>query len=150
MNYTPLLMVVLVCTLSVGPVMAAEIGRVSYITIQQVEIELRNEQATIDVKYKIDDGIDLLVLLIGKADLKKKLQKILLYEDAEFQVVDLDHSILVINDASFDYGDGSYWFPEHRFGMVLPEIVIRTPQSTRSYTITNEFPNGIGYFRVPA
>ncbi|MDT8358386.1 MAG: hypothetical protein RQ758_07790 [Methanomicrobiaceae archaeon] len=150
MNYAPLLMVVLLCTLSVGPVTAAEIGRLSYITVQQVKIELRNEQATIDVQYKIDEGIDLLVLLIGKADLKKKLQKILLYEGAEFQAVDLDHAILVIDDASFDYGDGSYWFPEHTFGMILPEIVIRTPQTTRSFTITSQFPNGIGYFRVPA
>jgi hypothetical protein len=130
------------------PVMAADTDRYSYITVQQVEIYLFNDKATIDITYEIDDGIEFIVLLLGKADLKNKLEEIIDYDGAEFKKIELDHAVIEIENASIDYDDGSYWFPEHEFGITLPRLVVTTPQVKKEYTNTRVFPEGIGHFRV--
>jgi hypothetical protein len=130
------------------PAMAGDVGRYSYINVHSVNINLENEKATIDIFYTVDDGIRFLVLLLGKSDMKNKLLMVADFENANFQSVDLDHAVLVINNASNDNGDGSYWFPEHKFGIVIPKLVVKTPQVTRTFLVTDEFPNGIGHFKA--
>jgi hypothetical protein len=137
----------LICGI-VTPAMAADTGRYSYITVQQVDVYLYNGQATIDITYKIDDGIQFIVLLLGKADLKNKLGEIIDFNGAEFKKIELDHAVLEIENASIDYQDGSFWFPEHEFGIKLPRLVVTTPQVKKEYTNTSVLPEGVGYFRV--
>ncbi len=131
-----------------APVCAADTSRYSYIMVESVEIDLNNKQAEIQVSYEIDDGIELVVVLLGKSDLKKKLKTVLAFDEIRFQEVELDHAVLLIEDASFDYGDGSYWFPEHRFGIMIPELTVKSPQTERTFEMTDEFPKGMGYFGV--
>jgi len=100
----------------VTPAVAGNDGRYSYITVEDVTIRLVKEQAVVTINYQIDSGIGFLVLLLGKSDLKQKVLDILNFEDAQIQTVDLEHAVVVVNNASNDYGHGSYWFPEHKFG----------------------------------
>jgi hypothetical protein len=60
----------------------------------------------------------------------------------------MNRAILVLDDASLNYQDGSYWFPEHEFGIVIPFLSVNTPQTTREYSMTKIFPDGIGHFEV--
>jgi hypothetical protein len=140
-------LLLLICGV-VTPVMAADTGRYSYITVQQVDIYLYNEKATIDVTYKIDDGIQFVVLLLGKADLRNKLEDIIDYNGAEFKKIELDHAVIEIENASIDYEDGSYWFPEHEFGITVPRLVVTTPQVQKEFTNTSMLSEGVGHFRV--
>jgi hypothetical protein len=128
------------------PVVAADAGRYSYITVETVEIRLDNDRAVIDVNYRVDEGIQLLVLLIGKSDLKNKLNDIIKLDDARFKELELNHAVLVVDESSYNYGDGSYWFPEHEFGIIIPKLRVVTPQTIRTFEMTRSFPGGIGYF----
>lgn len=132
----------------VTPVIGVDTSKYSYINVECVDISLVNNCATINISYTIDDGAQWLVLLLGNSDLKNKLNQILNYENGKFIKTDMDHAIFEINDGPFDYGDGSYWFPEHEFGITIPALYVRTQQSTRNYTMTAEFPNGMGYFET--
>jgi hypothetical protein len=135
----------LICGMA-APACAADTSRYSYIMVESVEIDLNNDQATVQVSYEIDDGIELVVVLLGKSDLKNKLETILAFDEISFQEVELDHAVLIIEDASFDYGDGSYWFPEHTFGIMIPKLTVKSPQTERTFEMTDEFPKGMGYF----
>jgi hypothetical protein len=137
----------LICVM-VAPALAMDDQRYSYITVHKMEITVENNRATITIDYTLDEGIRVLVLLLGKSDLKSKLLKIVNYDDAYFQEVGLEHAVLVVDNASDDYGDGIYWFPQHSFNVLLPELRVRTPQTTRDYSMTNEFSGGIGHFHV--
>lgn len=121
-------------------------NKYGYITLEMVSIDLANERATVTATYTTDEAISLLVSVMGKDDLKKKLTAMLKFNNIRFVEVNTDHMIGVIDGASIDYGDGSYWFPEHEFAIIVPELLIKTPQATRSYNQTKVFPNGIGYF----
>jgi len=127
MKIRPLIVAILFFCICVSPVLSAESGRISYISIDHIDIELVDDVATINVDYRIDDIVSYLVMLLGKSDLKY-------------------NAILVVRGISYDYGDGSYWFPEHQFGIILPEIVVKTPQISRNFTNTDIIPHGIGYF----
>ena len=118
----------------------------SYITVKDVTIHLVKEQAVITMNYKIDDGVGLLVLLLGKSDLKRKVLDILNFNDAEVQRIDLEHAVVLVNNASDDYGRGSYWFPAHRFEVVVPSLTVITPQDVKYYENVSEFSEGLGYF----
>ncbi len=146
MKIRPLIVAILFVCMFASPVLSAESGRISYISIDHIDIELVDDVATINVDYRIDDMVSFLVMLLGKSDLKYKIGVALNFEDAKFIRADLDHAILVVRGISYDYGDGSYWFPEHQFGIMLPEIVVKTPQSSRNFTNTDIIPHGIGYF----
>ncbi|HQE09627.1 MAG TPA: hypothetical protein PLN60_04090 [Bacillota bacterium] len=130
----------------VTPAVAGNDGRYSYITVEDVTIRLVKEQAVVTINYQIDSGIGFLVLLLGKSDLKQKVLDILNFEDAQIQTVDLEHAVVVVNNASNDYGHGSYWFPEHKFGVVVPSLTIITPHDTKYYENVSEFAGGLGYF----
>jgi hypothetical protein len=129
------------------PAMAAgEDAKYSYVTVRDVNIELNKNQALIHVNYVLDDGTQLIVLLLGKQDIKNKLVKMLNYEDAKVSSIEMTHADLILDGISYTYGRGIYWFPCHKFNVVIPRLTVSSPQVTREYKDTSEFPNGIGYF----
>jgi len=131
---------------AVIPASAANNDKYGYITIQSVDISVDGSQATIKVDYVLDDPTRVIVLLLGKQDLKSRLLTVLNYDDAEIVNIDLDSAELVVDDVSYSYGRGVYWFPEHSFNVMVPYLRITTPQVTREYFSVEGIPNGIGYF----
>lgn len=136
--------IIIICT--AVPVMAANDERYSYITINDMTISLDKDQANIKVNYTIDTGTQLIVYLLGKQDLKNKLLKVLNYEDATVKNVEMNSAEIQINDISYDYGKGIYWFPEHEFNVVIPTLRVVSPQVTREYRNTKKFSDGMGFF----
>lgn len=141
--------VVLLCLLTLSmavPVMAANEDRYSYITVRDIQIQLDNGSAVIHVNYKVDEGTRFLFFLLGKQDLKNKLMKILNYEGARITRIDLSSADFTLEDAAYSYGNGIFWYPSHAFNIVVPELSVQSPQVTRNFTMTREFPSGMGYF----
>jgi hypothetical protein len=128
------------------PVLAENTDKYGYITIQAVDITLEEGKANINVRYTLDEPTRVIVLLLGKQDLKNRLLTVLNYEDAEIKNLDLNSAELVVDDVSYSYGRGVYWFPSHTFNVLIPTLRITTPQVSREYAFVNEIPNGIGYF----
>jgi len=128
------------------PVLAANDERYSYIKINDMTINLEKDQANIKVNYTIDPGTQLIVYLLGKQDLKNKLLKVLNYEDATVKNVEMNSAEIQINDISYDYGKGIYWFPEHEFNVVIPNLRVVSPQVSREYRNTKKFSDGMGFF----
>jgi hypothetical protein len=143
--YAVMLLILLSLSMAV-PGMAANADRYSYITIQDVQINLNNGSADIHVNYKVDEGTRFIFFILGKQDLKNKLMKILNYEDAQMNRIDLSSADFTVEDAALSYGKGIYWYPSHEFNIVIPTLSVKTPQVTRNFTMTKEFPGGIGYF----
>jgi hypothetical protein len=131
-----------------APAMAANDERYSYITVEDVKVHLDNDTAVIHVNYTVDEGTRFIFFLLGKQDLKNKLVKILNYENAKIQRIDLSNAEFVVDNAAYSYGSGIYWYPSHTFNVVIPKLSIQTPQVTRNFTNINQFPGGIGYFGV--
>jgi len=131
-----------------APAMAANDERYSYITVEDVKVHLDNDTAVIHVNYTVDEGTRFIFFLLGKQDLKNKLVKILNYENAKIQRIDLSNAEFVVDNAAYSYGSGIYWYPSHTFNVVIPRLSIQTPQVTRNFTNINQFPGGIGYFGV--
>jgi hypothetical protein len=140
----------LLCILCIGliiaPAIAANDERYGYITVDSVQIQLQNDTALVDVHYSVDEGTRLIFFLLGKQDLKNKLLKILNYDDAQIQHIDLSEAQLVVDGAAYSYGDGIYWYPSHQFNVIIPKLTVESPQVVRNYTNTNLFPDGMGYF----
>ncbi len=128
------------------PVLAANDEWYSYIKINDMTIILEKDQANIKVNYTIDPGTQLIVYLLGKQDLKNKLLKVLNYEDATVKNVEMNSAEIQINDISYDYGKGIYWFPEHEFNVVIPNLRVVSPQVSREYRNTKKFSDGMGFF----
>ncbi len=128
------------------PALAAGEERYGYITVKDVTVRLEKSDAVVTMNYTIDDGIGFLVLLLGKSDLKQKALDILNFNDTSVQHLDLDRIEVRVKDASNDYGQGSYWFPAHRFGVVVPSLTVISPQDVKHYENVSEFPDGLGYF----
>jgi hypothetical protein len=128
------------------PVIAVPADKYGYITIHDVEITLDGDQANINVNYTLDEPTRVIVLLLGKQDLKTRLLTVLNYNDADVKKVELNRAELVVDGASYAYGRGVYWFPEHSFNGIIPKLRVITPQVSREYSSTEDFPNGIGYF----
>jgi hypothetical protein len=128
------------------PVMAANADRYSYITVQDVQIKLNNGSADIHVNYKVDEGTRFIFFILGKQDLKNKLMKILNYQDAQMNRIDLSSADFTVEDAALSYGNGIFWYPSHDFNVVIPVLSVKTPQVTRNFTMTKQFPGGMGYF----
>jgi hypothetical protein len=72
--------------------------------------------------------------------------KILNYQDARVNRIDLSNAELIVEDAALSYGNGIYWFPSHDFNIAIPKLTVSSPQATRNFTMTREFPGGMGYF----
>jgi hypothetical protein len=128
------------------PAMAADDERYGYITVQDVSIQLKDDTAVIHVNYTVDEGTRIIFFLLGKQDLKNKLNHILNYDSAQMRRINLSSAEFVVNDAAYSYGKGIYWFPTHSFNVVIPSLTIHSPQITRTFSMTNTFPDGIGYF----
>lgn len=143
--YAVVLLILLTLSMAV-PVMAVNEDRYSYITVQDVQINLNNGSADIHVSYKVDEGTRFIFFILGKQDLKNKLMKILNYEDARMNRIDLSSADFTVEDAALSYGKGIYWYPSHEFNIVIPTLSVKTPQVTRNFTMTKEFPSGVGYF----
>lgn len=125
---------------------AAEEERYGYITIEDVTIHLENDTAVINVDYSVDEGTRIIFFMLGKQDLKNKLFHILNYPDAHMRKIDLNNAEFYLDNASYSYGKGIYWYPSHEFNVVVPSLTIISPQVTKTYSMTNHFPEGIGYF----
>ena len=129
-----------------APAFAASEDRYSYITVEDVRIRLDNGTAVIHVNYSVDEGTRFIFFLLGKQDLKNKLLKILNYEDARIQRIDLSSADFTVYNASYSYGKGIYWYPSHDFNVVIPSLIVQSPQTTRNFTDTKQFPGGMGFF----
>jgi hypothetical protein len=131
---------------SVTPAVAADDERYGYIKVQDVTVNLYNDTALINVHYTVDEGTRIIFFLLGKQDLKNKLNHILNYEGAQMRRIDLSSAEFIVDGASYSYGKGIYWYPTHSFNVVIPSLTINSPQVTRTFTMTDVFPDGIGYF----
>jgi hypothetical protein len=129
-----------------APVLAVNEEKYGYITVQSVDINLVKDSAEIQINYTLDEPTRLLVLLLGKQDLKNRLLRVLNFDDAKVTYIEMDQARLQVDDVSYNYGRGIYWFPEHKFNVIIPSLTVRTPQLTREYTYTDNISNGIGYF----
>jgi len=130
----------------VSPVMAANEDRYSYIKVEDVTIQLDKATAIINVNYTVDEGTRFIFFLLGKQDLKNKLMKILNYQDAQIKHINLTSAEFTVDSASYSYGNGIYWYPSHEFNVAIPILTVKTPQATRTFTMANLFPAGMGYF----
>ncbi|MDH7593210.1 MAG: hypothetical protein QHG99_02500 [Methanomicrobiales archaeon] len=139
---------ILASGITIIPAAAESDSRYSYITVKAVGIYLQDRSANIQIEYELDPAAKILVILLGKSDLKSKLTRILNYENAPVRSIDLASAVFSIDDEVIDYGDGAYWFPEHRFGVTIPSLTITTPQTRYTYRFTDELPKGFGYFRA--
>jgi len=131
---------------SVAPAVAADDERYGYITVQDVTVQLKNDTAVINVHYTVDEGTRIIFFLLGKQDLKNKLNHILNYEGARMRRIDLSSAEFIVDGAAYSYGKGIYWYPSHSFNVVIPFLTIHSPQITRTFAMTDVFPDGIGYF----
>lgn len=139
-----------ICVLSLAfPSLAVNDQKYGYVSIENVDITLERGVAHIDIEYSLDEPTRLIVFLLGKQDLKNRILKVLNYDDAEVVTIEMGHANLVVEDVSYNYGRGIYWFPSHQFNVMIPTLRITTPQITREYSETNTIPNGIGYFDNP-
>ncbi|NLX49831.1 MAG: hypothetical protein GXY82_08190 [Methanospirillum sp.] len=142
------LLCILVLLLLAGAGAAADTNRYSYLQFDRVEIALSEEQARVSVEYRIDPGIRPLVAIFGRGDLHRKVRRMMGFEDAKVLSLSLDRAELLVEAASSNYGDGSFWFPAHTFGVVVPSLAVSSPQSTREFNQTDTFPRGMGHFGV--
>ena len=138
-----LILILLSCT---APALAAGDDRYSYITVEDVQIRLDNGTAIIHVNYSVDEGTRFIFFLLGKQDLKNKLLKILNYDDAKIQRIDLSSADFTVYNASYSYGKGIYWYPSHDFNVVIPSLSVQSPQTTRTFYNTDTIPGGDGFF----
>jgi hypothetical protein len=140
-------MLLIILTISLaGPVMAANDDRYSYITVEQIHIQLDNGSAVIHVDYKVEENTRFIFFLFGKQDLKNKLMKILNYQDARINRIDLSSADFIVENASLSYGNGIFWYPSHTFNIAVPMLSVKSPQAVKNFTMTREFPGGMGYF----
>ena len=146
MKWVTVGVVLLLVSALVVPAAAVDEARYSYITVSDVTVRLEKADAVVTMNYTIDGGIGFLVLLLGKSDLKQKALAILDFNDMKVERLDLEHIEVRVHNAADDYGQGSYWFPAHRFGVVVPSLTIIAPKEIRHYENVSEVTDGFGYF----
>jgi len=139
--------------LFIAPAAAANDERYGYITLESVQIQLNNNTALIDMHYSVDEGTRIIFFLLGKQDLRNKLTTILNYDNAQMQYVNLSDAEFIVDNASYSYGNGVYWFPKHQFNALIPKLTVASPQVVENFTNTNLFPpnsppDGMGYFET--
>ncbi|MFA4861146.1 hypothetical protein [Methanoregula sp.] len=141
-------LVILLLACAVVPALAANEERYGYITVEDVTVQLDNGTAVINVNYSVDENTRFIFFLFGKQDLKNKLLKILNYDDARMRSINLSRAEFVVDEAAVSYGDGIYWYPSHDFNVAIPTLVVKSPQSTKNFTMAKKFPAGMGYFAM--
>ncbi|HOP67413.1 MAG TPA: hypothetical protein PLM96_09550 [Methanoregulaceae archaeon] len=128
------------------PALAADDERYGYIKVENMDIILDKDRANINLEYTLDEPTRVIVLLLGKQDLKNRILKIVNYEDAKVTSIDMDRAELVVEDISYNYGRGIYWFPDHQFNVIIPTLRIITPQTSKEFSSTSKITHGMGYF----
>jgi len=137
------------------PVLVDGSNRYGYLTIDSMDIVLSGTDAEITVQYEVTPWIAFLVFLFGKQDLKNRVLAVVGYPETgkESQVVtytyvDNDRAVITVKNAVTDYGDGSYWYPAHTFGTVIPTLTfVITPTDSKVYNNTKIMSKGFGYFQ---
>lgn len=117
-----------------------------YIEIHNVTIDLKPGYADVNVTYSLDDAFRLLVLMFGENDVKTRLLQMMAFENATITRMDFESAELEVHDIKPIYGDGLYWFPAHQFGSIVPNLTIRSNQSTQNYTNLSQLENGTVYY----
>lgn len=126
-----------------------------YITVNSVGVDLtKGVDAEFTINYSIDPWIAFLVFLLGKQDLKNRLVKIINCpasgnaepQEITFQYVDNEKAIISISNVGMNYGDNTYWYPEHQFAVTIPELVFHAPRFDKSFNNTNLVQKGFGYY----
>jgi hypothetical protein len=130
----------------VTPALAANGQRYGYITVETMQIRFDNANALIHLNYSVDEVTRFIFFLLGDQDLKNKLIAILNYDDVQVKNLNLTQADFVVDNASYSYGHGVYWFPSHDFNVVIPVLTIQSPQAIRNLAMTKRFPEGMGYF----
>ena len=143
--HLPVLLGLLLSALAL-PVLAAEGNRIGYVTFGEARIQLVDGDARVEVDYSLDPGMNLIILFFGSGDLQKKIERSLNFPLARPEEVGLTRAVFTVDQASEDYGDHAYWFPAHSFGVTFPEVEVKAPGITHSYTDTRDIPRGFGYF----
>jgi hypothetical protein len=145
--FAVLILIIISC--SASALAAADDDRYSYITVEDVQVRLDNGTAVIHVNYSVDESTRFIFFLLGKQDLRDKLLKILNYDDAKIQRIDLSSADFTVYNASHSYGKGIYWYPAHDFNVVIPVLTVQSPQTTRTFYNETQFPEGMGFFAEP-
>ncbi|MDD1663970.1 MAG: hypothetical protein LUQ32_01320 [Methanomicrobiales archaeon] len=128
------------------PVLAIDGNKIGYISFEQVRIQLHNGNARVEVDYTLDPGMNLIILLFGVGDLEKKVERSLNFPSLKAEEVGPSHAIFTVEGASENYGDRTYWFPAHSFGITFPQVKVKAPGYSVSYTRARAIPKGFGYF----
>ncbi|HVN66216.1 MAG TPA: hypothetical protein VMT31_06360 [Methanomicrobiales archaeon] len=142
----PVLVLLLLLAALVLPVSAADTNRIGYLSLDGVSIELQGPDARIEVDYALDPGMDMIILLFGKSDLQRKLEKALNFPSLRAGEVGLTHAVFTEIHAAENYGERAFWFPPHRFGITFPRVRVEAPGYSLSFTDARSIPRGFGYF----
>ena len=130
-------------------------NRYGYLTIDSIEFVLSGTDAEVTVEYEITPWIAFLVFLFGKQDLKNRVLCVIGYPETgttdqvvTFTYIDNDHAVITVTNAVVDYKDGSYWYPLHKFGTVIPMLTfVVGPEDTKIYNNIQVMSKGFGYFQ---
>lgn len=141
-----IVLVLILLAFIISPVTAANANRYSYITVENVTIRLDNASAIIDLNYTVDENTHFIFFLLGTQDLENKLLTILNLNSARVNHINLTTAELTVDPASYSYGDGVFWYPTQTFNIVIPNLTVEAPREVRNFTMTNRFPDGMGYF----
>jgi len=130
-------------------------NRYGYLTIDSMDIVLSGTDAEITVQYEVTPWIAFLVFLFGKQDLKNRVLAVVGYPETgkdsqvvTYSYVDNDHAVITVKNAVIEYGDGSYWYPAHTFGTVIPKVTfILGLDDSKIFNNTKIMSKGFGYFQ---
>jgi hypothetical protein len=143
----PLLVLLILLFISLAaPVLAADAGKIGYVSFGEVRIQLHGTDARVEVDYTLDPGMNVIILLFGVGDLQKKVEKALNFPSLKAGEVGLSHAVFTVNGISENYGDRAYWFPPHSFGVTIPLVKVNAAGYSMSYTKTRAIQKGFGYF----
>lgn len=129
-------------------------NRYGYLTINSIDVSLIGTTAEITVDYKIEPWIKILVITLGREDLKKRILGVINYPDAgreqivTFKYFNDKKAIITVTNTVIDYHDGSFWYNQHEFGTIIPRIVFHISDTDKKwYYNIKLMPKGFGYFQ---
>jgi len=130
-------------------------NKYGYLTVHSMDIVLSGTEAEITVQYEVKPWIAFLVFLFGKQDLKNRVLSVVGYpeagkdsQSATYTYVDNSRAVIVVKNAVIDYQDGSYWYPAHTFGTVIPKLTfILSSTDSKIYSNVKVMQKGFGYFQ---
>lgn len=129
-------------------------NRYGYLSVKSIDVVVMGTDTEITVEYEITPWIAFLVFLFGKQDLKNRVLCVVGYPEAgkdnqaaTFTYVDNGRAKITVDNVIIDYGDGSYWYPAHTFGTVIPKLTfVISPTESKNYKNTKVMQKGFGYF----